>query len=139
MDHGLSKERAGNGAQCSGTVLLVRPAAFGFHAEAAASNLFASATDEDVAAAALAEFEGLRRALEQAGVVVLVLDDTPNPPKPDAVFPNNWVSFHEDGTVILYPMATAARRIERRAEALKALLKDRGFDIRRTIDLSRSE
>lgn len=136
----MSEQRHSEAAQSSGTVLLVRPAAFGFHAEAAASNAFASASgNEDVATAAQQEFESLRRTLEQAGIEVLVLDDTPNPAKPDAVFPNNWVSFHEDGTIILYPMATAARRPERRAEALRALLKDRGFDVRRTIDLSRSE
>ncbi|MEO7602151.1 MAG: arginine deiminase-related protein [Sphingomicrobium sp.] len=127
-------------AQTSGTVLMVRPAAFGFHAEAARSNAFAKpAAGEEVAEAALREFEGLASALERAGVLVLVLDDTPNPPKPDAVFPNNWVSFHGDGTIILYPMATAARRLERRTEALKRLLSDHGFAVRRTVDLSQSE
>ncbi len=118
----------------------MRPAAFGFHAEAAASNAFATASsDTGVAAAAEREFDALAKALDEAGVELAILDDTPNPPKPDAVFPNNWVSFHADGTMILYPMATAARRPERRAEALKQLLKDRGFDVRRTLDLSRSE
>ena len=118
----------------------MRPAAFGFHAEAAASNAFATASsDAGVAAAAEREFDALAKALDEAGVELAILDDTPNPPKPDAVFPNNWVSFHADGTMILYPMATAARRPERRAEALKQLLKDRGFDVRRTLDLSRSE
>ena len=127
-------------AQTSGTVLMVRPAAFGFHAEAARSNAFANdAAGEEVAKTALREFEGLAGALDAAGVDVLIMDDTPNPTKPDAVFPNNWVSFHSDGTIILYPMATAARRPERREEALKRLLADRGFVVRRTIDLSRSE
>jgi hypothetical protein len=127
-------------AQTSGTVLMVRPAAFGFHSEAAESNAFANRpTGEDVSAAALREFEGLAGALDAAGIEVLILDDTPNPPKPDAVFPNNWVSFHADGTIILYPMATAARRHERRTEALKRLLADRGFTVRQTIDLSPSE
>lgn len=127
-------------AQSSGTVLMVRPAAFGFHAEAAQSNAFANdAAGDEVAEAALREFEGLANALQAAGVEVLILDDTANPPKPDAVFPNNWVSFHGDGTIILYPMATAARRLERRAEALKRLLSDNGFVVRRTVDLSASE
>ena len=127
-------------AQTSGTVLMVRPAAFGFHAEAARSNAFAKdAAGEAVAEAALSEFDGLPSALELAGVDVLILDDTPNPPKPDALFPNNWVSFHGDGTIVLYPMATAARRLERRTEALKQLLSNRGFTVCRTIDLSRSE
>ncbi len=127
-------------AQTSGTALMVRPAAFGFHAEAARSNAFASdAAGEEVKESALREFEGLAGALAAAGVNVIVLDDTPNPPKPDAVFPNNWVSFHGDGTMILYPMATAARRLERRTVALKQLLSDRGLAVHRIIDLSRSE
>src|SRR6478672_8590270 len=95
------------GSQTSNSVLLVRPASFGFHAEAAASNAFANSADGDVQAKALAEFEGLARRLSQARVNTLILEDTPDPPKPDAVFPNNWVSFHSDGTVVLYPMATA--------------------------------
>src|SRR5215211_3995687 len=124
-------------SQTSDTVLLVRPACFGFHAEAAQSNLFASASESgDVAALALAEFEALRRRLEDAGVKCLVLDDEPEPARPDAVFPNNMVSFHRDGTMILYPMATAARRLEQRPEELASLLRDHGFAIHRVVDLS---
>ena len=51
---------------------------------------------------------------------MLILDDSPEPAKPDAIFPNNWVSFHADGTMVLYPMATAARRLERNVDGLKA-------------------
>ena len=120
--------------QTSGTVLMVRPASFGFHAEAADSNAFAhEGTDTS---AVLREFDGAVEALDHAGVEVLVLDDTPKPPKPDAVFPNNWVSFHADGTMVLYPMATAARRLERDPDRLKSLLEARGFEVRRTVDLS---
>lgn len=139
-DDGVDHRDMTSEAQTSGTVLMVRPAAFGFHAEAARSNAFANdSANEAVAEAALREFDGLAGALDAAGVDVIVLDDTPNPPKPDALFPNNWVSFHGDGTIILYPMATAARRLERRTVALKQLLSDRGFAVHRTIDLSRSE
>jgi len=122
--------------QASDTVLLVRPACFGFHAEAAASNAFASYGGE-VEDAALAEFDGLREALEAAGVRCIVLDDGDDEARPDAVFPNNWISFHGDGTLILYPMATQARRLERRADAVAALLS--GFEIKRTIDFSSLE
>jgi hypothetical protein len=121
-------------AQTSGTVLMVRPANFGFHAEAADSNVFAHA-GADVGAA-MREFEAVVEALENAGVEVLILDDTPDPPKPDAVFPNNWVSFHADGTMVLYPMATQARRLERDPDRLKARLAAAGFEVRRVIDLS---
>lgn len=125
-------------AQTADAVLLVRPAAFGFHAEAAVSNAFASVSaDAGVRAHAIRESERLARALGDAGVEVLLLDDRPDPGKPDAVFPNNWVSFHADGTMVLYPMATAARRLERDAHRLEQLLG--GFAIRRTVDLSRHE
>jgi hypothetical protein len=126
--------------QTSNAVLLVRPASFGFHAEAARSNAFASASEDDgVALRAAAEFELLAQRLVGAGVEVLVLQDSPEPPKPDAIFPNIWVSFHADGTMVLYPMATEARRLERNVEALKALLGASGFDVRRVIDLSFQE
>jgi len=122
-------------AQTAGTVLMVEPAAFGFHAEAAESNTFARAGVE-AADAAISEFHGLAEALARAGVEILKLEDSEEPKKLDAIFPNNWVSFHEDGTVVLYPMATEARRLERNFEGLRNLLVKAGFDIRNVIDLS---
>lgn len=122
-------------AQTSGTVLMVRPKRFGFHAEAARSNVFASDSNADLNAA-VREFDGVVDALTKAGVEVLVLDDSADPAKPDAVFPNNWVTFHADGTMVLYPMANEARRLERNPEALTRLLQSEGFEIRQVIDLS---
>jgi hypothetical protein len=72
---------------------------------------------------AQAEFDGMVAMLRESGVNVLVFDDTPQPPKPSAVFPNNWVSFHEEGVVILYPMYAPNRREERQEEILIALEK----------------
>lgn len=123
--------------QSASAVLLVRPAAFGFNAEAAESNVFAHASaDPQFAARALSEFEMLADRLAGAGVEVAVLDDTPSPAKPDALFPNNWLSFHCDGTMVLYPMATAPRRLERRATEVGELLEGRGFEVRRIVELS---
>ena len=122
-------------AQTSGSVLMVRPKNFGFHAEAARSNVFATGSDSDLNSA-LREFDGVVDALTGAGVEVLLLDDTADPAKPDAVFPNNWVTFHADGTMVLYPMATEARRLERNPEALTRLLRSNGFEIRQVVDLS---
>ena len=113
---------------------MVRPASFGFHAEAAESNVFAH-SGADVSAA-MREFDSAVGALEHMGVEVLILEDTPDPAKPDAIFPNNWVTFHADGTMVLYPMATAARRLERDPDMLKSLLSSHGFEVRQTIDLS---
>ena len=127
------------GTQTSNSVLLVRPASFGFHAEAAASNAFATDQSGDVQAQATEEFEALAKRLSQARVNTLILDDSPGPAKPDAVFPNNWVSFHRDGSIVLYPMATAARRLERNVDGLTALLTTHGFEIRRIVDLTAHE
>ena len=126
-----------NEGQSSDAVLLVRPASFGFHAEAALSNAFANtSSDPDISKTALNEFERFAGRLNAAGVNLLILADSPDPAKPDAIFPNNWVSFHADGTMVLYPMATAARRLERDTDGLKTLLHDAGFDVQRVVDLS---
>ena len=125
--------------QASRSVLLVRPASFGFNPETAASNAFANAAGENAAVAVLREFDAVAQRLIGAGVEVLVLEDAPDPPKPDAIFPNNWVSFHADGTMVLYPMESPTRQREREPERLTALLADHGFDIRRTVDLSHHE
>jgi hypothetical protein len=127
-------------AQAADTALLVRPACFGFNAEAAESNVFARASpDPEIQSKALAEFDALANRLSGAGVSVLVLEDDDRPPKPDAVYPNNWFSTHPDGSMVLYPMASAARRPERRAESVRALLEANGFQLRRVVDLSEHE
>ena len=123
--------------QTSNAVLLVRPASFGFHAEAAQSNAFARAANEfDLQKNVLREFDGLAARLTYARVEVLVLEDKPKPQKPDAIFPNNWVSFHADGTMVLYPMATKARRPERNVDGLRSLLLTSGFEVGNVVDLS---
>src|SRR6185437_5304015 len=75
--------------------------------------------------------------LQENGVDVTVVDDTPEPHTPDSIFPNNWVSFHEDGDVFLYPMQAENRRLERREDII-AKLEDR-FSVKHVIDLSRFE
>src|ERR1700761_8767230 len=122
-------------AQSAAAVLMVRPACFGFNPQTAASNAFqhpAAAADDASQAQVLGEFDRLAGALERAGVSVLVAGDTLDPPKPDAIFPNNWVSFHADGTVALYPMLAPNRRLERREEILERVVRDGGFRVSRT-------
>jgi hypothetical protein len=122
--------------QCANAVLMIRPLCFGANPETAASNRFQQAAeDAGAAGAARREFDCLAQTLGDAGIAVHVVEDTPDPPKPDACFPNNWVSFHPDGTVVLYPMMAPSRRAERREEALAAL-RAAGFRIARTVDLS---
>jgi hypothetical protein len=123
-------------------LLLVEPAAFGFNAETAATNRFQQAADISPLAArdaAQREFAGLVAALREAGVPVAVAADTSEPVKPDAVFPNNWVSFHADGTVVLYPMLNPSRRAERREAVIDAAKAQLGFQERQRIDLSAFE
>jgi hypothetical protein len=122
--------------QCADAVLMIRPARFGANPETADSNRFQQGmAAADAHEVARREFDGLVSRLRSAGIFVQVADDTPEPPKPDACFPNNWVSFHGDGSVVLYPMMAPSRRAERRAEP-SAHLREAGFRIARTIDLS---
>ena len=128
--------------QSAGTVLMVRPACFGFNPQTAASNAFqhpAGLPDDAAQARVLTEFDALAEALDRAGVSVLVAADTLEPPKPDAIFPNNWVSFHADGTVTLYPMLAPNRRLERRDEILERVVHGGGFRVSRTVDLTHRE
>lgn len=119
---------------------MVRPAHFGFNAETAASNAFQrpiSDPPDTISQRAIVEFEACVQMLRSRGVNVLVFEDTPSPAKTDAVFPNNWISFHADGTVVLYPMLSFNRRLERRAEIIEELRNE--FEITNIIDLAAYE
>ena len=124
--------------QLTSTVLMIRPVNFHSNPLAAASNAFMQAIDrtaDEEQALAVGEFDGLVAALENAGANVIVVEDTVAPETPDSVFPNNWMSTHADGTFVMYPMEVPNRRGERRHDIVD-LLKVRGFDVTRVIDLS---
>jgi hypothetical protein len=122
---------------------MVRPANFACNPQTAASNAFQHLPTvilgSDLQAAGLREFDELANALSRAGVEVLVAPDSEAPPKPDAIFPNNWVSFHCDGTVALYPMLAPNRRWERREDILEFVVSEGGFRVSRTVDLTHRE
>jgi hypothetical protein len=122
---------------------MVRPHAFGYNPETAATNTFQRPHDLANAAAAAAEaraeFERLAQALGSEGISVCAVDDTTQPPKPDAVFPNNWLSFHDDGTLVLYPMQSTSRRLERRPEVIDAAVKRLNFKVSHLVDLTHHE
>lgn len=129
-------------SQLAGAVLMVRPVRFHSNPLTAASNAFQgnlALSAEEQQNAALTEFEGVVSALTQAGVEVVVVDDTEEPPTPDAIFPNNWVTFHADGTVVTYPMEAVNRRTERRQDVFDTLVTRYGFHVKRVIDLSPHE
>jgi len=118
---------------------MVRPKAFGYNPETAHTNTFQSPPQPgsgDAHAAARQEFERLAQALASEGVAVCAVEDSALPAKPDAVFPNNWVSFHEDGTLVLYPLQTASRRFERRTEVIEAAVQALGFHVSHLLDLT---
>jgi len=124
-------------------ILMIRPVAFAGNPQTQASNSFqdpdSGAIDASNQAAALREFEALAEALTTAGVDVHVFDDTLDPHTPDSIFPNNWVSFHGDGSIVLYPMMAENRRLERRLDVLETLSAKHGFRTSRVIDLTGHE
>lgn len=106
-------------------ILMIRPANFGFNPETAGSNAFQSedrsSSSASIKETARQEFDSFVTALRSKGVDIIVVEDTGNPVKPDAVFPNNWVTFHENGMVVTFPMLSAARRLERREDIILSL------------------
>ena len=129
-------------SQLASSVLMIRPTRFQSNPQTADSNAFQTEPDASPAEqqrAALPEFEGLVSALRGAGIDVVVFDDTPEPHTPDSVFPNNWVSFHADGTVVIYPMEAENRRGERRIDIIDRLDTELGFLVREVVDLSHHE
>ena len=129
-------------SQLASTVLMVRPVRFESNPQTAASNRFQEPVDASAAEqqqAALAEFDGLVATLRDSGIVALVFDDTTEPHTPDSIFPNNWVSFHADGRVVLYPMEAPNRRLERRPDIIGRLVDEHGFAVSEIVDLSGHE
>ena len=113
--------------------MMVRPAAFGSNPTTIASNAFQSEAvgdQQQVRADAVREFNALVGAVRDAGVNVVVVDDTSYPAKPDAVYPNNWFTTHPDGRAVLYPMLSESRRLERRPDALERAAQQAGLDLR---------
>ncbi len=112
-------------------ILMVRPANFGYNEQTAASNAFQqqdnTLTPEAIQNQALAEFDQFVEKLQAAGVNIIVIEDTPQPKKTDAIFPNNWVTFHANGRIITYPMYAPVRRLERREEVVRQLMQQFGF------------
>ena len=122
------------------TVMMVRPAAFGFNEETAASNSFQHEINdsrEQILELAIDEFDRVVNQLRANEIHVHVVEDTLVPTKPDAVFPNNWISFHPDGTLILYPMEALNRRCERRLEVVLELQQK--FNFEKVLDLTHFE
>ncbi len=115
-------------------LLMIEPADFGFNAETAVNNAFQKNNEAGVQQEALKEFRDLVNLLQQNKIDVTVVKDSGEDHTPDSIFPNNWVSFHENGNVFLYPMFAANRRLERKHLILNALKQK--FVFNETIDLT---
>ena len=127
-------------AQSSNSVLMIRPGRFYPNPETAADNVFQGDGDRRSDALTLAarkEFDAAVQTLRAAGVNVHVFEDTAQPEKPDAVFPNNWITTHHDGRIALFPMYSALRRRERRQDIVEELRKD--YRVTEVIDYSAFE
>lgn len=114
---------------------MIKPVSFGYNAETAVNNAFqVRSADDNVQQKALKEFNDFVNILQSNGVDVTVVEDTASPHTPDSIFPNNWVSFHHDGTLLLYPMYAVNRRAERKEHVLKKIMEK--FSVSKQIDLS---
>lgn len=114
--------------QTTSKLLMIRPANFGFNTETAVNNSFQKAPDEkNILAKALLEFDGLVQLLRDHDIEVMVLEDEPTPYTPDAIFPNNWISFHPNRRICLYPMFAANRRQERKPRLIEAIKNKYGI------------
>ena len=124
--------------QTTVTVLMIEPAAFGFNAETAQNNYFqVNSENAETQNRALQEFNNFVEKLRSKGINVITVKDTLEPHTPDSIFPNNWISMHQDGTVVLYPMCAVNRRWERRNDILEIL--KRNFSVKEIVDLSAPE
>ncbi len=129
-------------SQLADAVLMIRPVRFESNPQTAESNRFqgrSAKSIEEQQEQAVREFDGLAAALRHAGIDVIVIDDTVEPHTPDSIFPNNWVSFHADGRVILYPMEAENRRTERRLDIIETVDRRFGYQVNEVIDLSEHE
>lgn len=127
-------------SQSPSAVLMVRPKSFGFNSQTSDTNAFqlnVMHDPEGIRLKAIAEFDTMVDLLRSNDIEVLVIEDTAQPEKPDAIFPNNWISFHHDGTVVLYPMRAENRRMERMNPVLGAIERD--YSVSRTVDLTSYE
>ncbi len=128
--------------QTTNSILMIRPVAFRMNEQTAVNNYYQKVIDgllpATVNAKAQQEFDAFVAKLKSVGVDVIVVEDTLNPDTPDSIFPNNWISFHENGDIALFPMFAENRRLERREDILD-ILEEKGFIIENIMDYTSAE
>ncbi|SDM77425.1 citrulline utilization hydrolase CtlX [Kriegella aquimaris] len=127
--------------QITNTILMIRPVSFRMNEQTAVNNYFMEDLEiqnQAINAKAQVEFDDFVTVLRSKGVNIIIVDDTKFPDTPDSIFPNNWISFHADGTVVLYPMFAENRRNERREDILDTM-EEHGFLIENIVDYTSAE
>ena len=127
--------------QITNTILMIRPVAFRMNEQTAVNNYFQEEIDaqnQTINARAQKEFDDFVTILRKNGVHVIVVDDTKEPDTPDSIFPNNWISFHANSTVAVYPMFAENRRKERREDIFDKL-ENEGYKIKDIVDYTSAE
>jgi hypothetical protein len=129
-------------SQITNTVLMIRPVQFRMNEQTAVNNFYQKSTEntlpDTVNAKATKEFDTMVIKLKKAGIHVIVVEDTKDFDTPDSIFPNNWISFHGNGTIGLYPMFAENRRLERKDSVLEAVEAE-GFKIETVVDYTEAE
>ena len=129
-------------SQITNTVLMVRPVQFRMNEQTSVNNYYQKVPEnilsEAVNKMAVKEFDGMVRKLKKVGIQVIVVKDTKEFDTPDSIFPNNWISFHSNGTIGLYPMFAENRRLERKESVLEAV-ENQGFVVKNVVDYSGAE
>lgn len=128
--------------QITNSILMIRPVQFRMNEQTAVNNYYQKTiehlTPDAVNELAVEEFDAFVQKLQAAGIQVVVVDDTKEFDTPDSIFPNNWISFHQNGTIALYPMFAENRRFERKESIVEAV-EEKGFFIRHVVDYTEAE
>ena len=128
--------------QITNSILMIRPVQFRMNEQTAVNNYYQKTiehlTPDAVNALAVEEFDAFVQKLQAAGIQVVVVDDTKEFDTPDSIFPNNWISFHQNGTIALYPMFAENRRFERKESVVEAV-EQKGFSIEHVVDYTEAE
>ena len=128
--------------QITNTILMIRPVNFRMNEQTAINNFYQKKlkdlSNKEIQQKALLEFNALVEKLKDVGVNVIVIEDTKVPDTPDSIFPNNWITFHQNGTVAVYPMFAENRRLERREDILD-IVEEKGFKIKNVVDYTSAE
>lgn len=128
--------------QITNSILMIRPVQFRMNEQTAVNNYYQKTiehlTPDVVNALAVEEFDAFVQKLQAVGIQVVVVDDTKEFDTPDSIFPNNWISFHKNGTIALYPMFAENRRFERKESVVEAI-EEKGFSIKHVVDYTEAE